>query len=88
MTRQYLCDRIKNENLPNLDAKFNYLKDQLLSCEGYSEDQMVHLKRAFAHFKSEIKQKRWIKAHYKENNFIKYNLSWLESTFEIVRRLK
>lgn len=73
---------MKNENLPNLDAKLNYLKDQLLSCEGYSEDQILKLKRSFAHFKSEIKQ-RWTKAHYKEDNFIKYNRSWLDGTFEL-----
>lgn len=82
MTRQYLFDRMKKENLPNLDAKLNYLKDQLLSSEGYNEDQIVKLKRSFAHFKSEIKQ-RWTKAQYKEDNFMKYNRSWLEGTFEI-----
>lgn len=82
VTRQYLFDRMKGENLPNLDAKLNYLKEQLFSCEGYSKGQIDSLKRNFAHFKSEIKQ-RWTKAHYKEENFLKYNLSWLEGTFEI-----
>ncbi|CAG4957690.1 unnamed protein product [Colias eurytheme] len=65
VTRQYLFDLMKIENLLNLDAKLNFLKDKLLSCEGYNEDQIVSLKRGFAHFKSEIKQ-RWAKAHYKE----------------------
>lgn len=73
---------MKKENLPNLDAKLKYLKDNLLSCEGYNEDQIVNLKRRFAHFKSEIKQ-RWTKAHYKEDKFIKNNQCWLEGTFEI-----
>lgn len=82
VTRQYLFDCMKKENLSNLDAKLNYLKDQLLSCEGYNEDQIINLKRSFAHFKSEIKQ-RWTKAHYKEDKFIKSNQSWLEGTFEI-----
>lgn len=73
---------MKNEHLPNFDAKLNYLKDQLLSREAYSEDQILKLKRSFAHFKSEIKH-RWTKAQYKEDNFIKYNRSWLDGTFEI-----
>ncbi|CAG4980697.1 unnamed protein product [Parnassius apollo] len=55
VTRQYLFDLMKNENLLNLDAKLNFLKDKLLSCEGYNEDQIVSLKRGFAHFKSEMK---------------------------------
>lgn len=28
VTRQYLFDRMKNENLPNLDDKLNYLKSK------------------------------------------------------------
>ncbi|CAG5030375.1 unnamed protein product [Parnassius apollo] len=41
VTRQYLFDLMKNENLLNLDAKLNFLKDKLLSCEGYNEDQII-----------------------------------------------
>lgn len=73
---------MKEENLPNFNEKLNYLKDVLLHCEGYNEDQIAKLKRDFAHFRSEIKQ-RWTKAHFKEDVFLKYNRSWLEGTFHI-----
>lgn len=82
VTRKYLFDRMKNENLPNLNARLDLLRDQLLSNEPYKEEQIVILKRNFACFKAEIKQ-RWIKAHYKEDVFLKSNQSWLEGTFEI-----
>lgn len=73
---------MKSANLPNLDAKLEYLKSELLSIEGYTKDQITSLKSNFAHFRSEVKS-RWAKAHYKENVFLKYNESWLEGTFAI-----
>ncbi|KAK5641968.1 hypothetical protein RI129_010515 [Pyrocoelia pectoralis] len=82
VTRQFLYDRIKNEDLPNLDAKLDFLRDQLFLEKPYNENQIDTLKRSLARFKSQIKQ-RWIKAHYKEDNFLKYNKSWLQGTFEI-----
>ena len=47
-----------------------------------TEEQIKTLKRNFSHFKSQIKQ-RWLKAHKKEDVFLKINHSWLEGTFEI-----
>lgn len=82
VTRKYLFDRMMKENLPYLEDKLNCLKEQLLSTEGYTQEQIQTLKRNFSHFKSEVKR-RWIKAHNKEDIFVQYNSSWLEGTFEI-----
>lgn len=82
VTRQYLYDRVKNADAPNFDAKLEFVRNQLLSEMHYKQNQILSLKRSFAHFKSEIKQK-WVKAHYKEDVFLKFNQSWLEGTFEI-----
>ena len=73
---------MQNLDLPSLEEKLNALKEQLVSCKDYTEDQIDNLKRNFAHFKSQIKE-RWLKAHKKEGVFLKYNQSWLEGTFEI-----
>lgn len=82
MTRKYLFDRMQSLDLSNLEDKLNFLKYQLKSGEGYTEDQTESLKCNFAHFKSQIKQ-RWLRAYKKEDIFHKNNHSWLEGTFEI-----
>lgn len=82
VTRQYLFDRICSFNLPSIEEKVNFLKEDLLSSEKYHEDQITSFKRRFAHFKSEIKQ-RWSKACKKEDVFRKSNEKWLQGTFEL-----
>lgn len=61
VTRKYLFDRLTQEKQPNFEDKLDFFKEQLLSCEGYTQDQIQTLKRNFAHFKSEMKR-RWVKA--------------------------
>lgn len=82
MTRKYLFDLLKGENLPNLDKKLESLKNRLISSEGLTDAEIDILKSDFAHFKSEVKR-RWTKAHYKEDQFLNNNQSWLEGTFAI-----
>lgn len=82
VTCKYLFDRMQSFDLPNLEEKLTFLTEELLSCEGYSEDQIKTLKRTFSHFKSQLRQ-RWLSAHKKEEVFRKYNDSWLEGTIEI-----
>lgn len=82
VTRKYLFDRMTSANLPNLEEKFDFLKVQLFSTEGYNNDQIETLKQNFAYFKSQFKS-RWTKAHNKEDVFLKYNESWLNGTFAI-----
>lgn len=82
MTRKSLFSRLMKEEIPHLEDKLNFLKERLLSCEAYTEDQIQTLKRNFAHFKSEVKR-RWVKAHNKKDVFVQYNSSWLDGTFEI-----
>lgn len=82
VTRKNLFYSIKAENSTDLDAKLNSFKNKLLSSESYTHDQIEKLKRDFAHFKSDLKN-RWTKAHNKEDVFLKYNHSWLEGTFAI-----
>lgn len=82
VTRKYLFDLMNNENLPNIEARLNFLKDQFMSIKGFSDNQIETLKSNFAHFKSEFKN-RWTKAHYKEAVFLKSNESWLNGTFAI-----
>lgn len=66
MTRKNLFYSIKAENSTGLDAKLNSFKNKLLSSESYTHDQIEKLKRDFAHFKSDLKN-RWTKAHNKED---------------------
>lgn len=73
---------MKNEDLPNLEEKLCFLKHQILSRDECTEDQYKQFKANFAHFKSDIKQ-RWLKAHKKEDIFLKNNCRWLEGTFEL-----
>lgn len=54
LTHQYLIDCICSFDLPNIDENFIFFKEELLSGQTYNEDQIVGLKRRFAHFKSEI----------------------------------
>uniref|UniRef100_A0A1E1WT91 Uncharacterized protein n=1 Tax=Pectinophora gossypiella TaxID=13191 RepID=A0A1E1WT91_PECGO len=77
-----MFDRVQSYDLPNLEEKLDSLRSHLLSSEDYTEEQIKTLKRNFSHFKSQIKQ-RWLKAHKKEDVFLKINHSWLEGTFEI-----
>lgn len=82
VTRKSLFDMMQNENLRNLEEKLCFLRNHLLTREDLTEDQLNKLKNNFAHFKSEMKQ-RWIKAHKKEEVFLKSNHLWLEGTFAI-----
>lgn len=65
VTRKSLFDKMKNENLRNLEEKLCFLRDHLFSQDNLTERQLHKLKHNFAHFKSEMKQ-RWIKSHKKE----------------------
>ncbi|XP_050301716.1 uncharacterized protein LOC126739931 [Anthonomus grandis grandis] len=82
VTRRNMFDRMQALGLPSLEEKLNSLKDQILSCDNFTEDQIESFKASFARFKSQTKQ-RWVKAHKKEDVFLKYNQSWLEGTIEI-----
>ncbi|CAG4918412.1 unnamed protein product [Colias eurytheme] len=82
VTRKYMFDRVQRYDLPNLEEKLDAFRSHLLSSDDYTQEQIVTLKRNFAHFKSQIKQ-RWLKAYKKEDIFLKTNHSWLEGTFEI-----
>ncbi|CAG9570194.1 unnamed protein product [Danaus chrysippus] len=82
VTRKSLFDKMKNENLRNLEEKLCFLRDHLLTQDNLSESQLNKLKRNFSHFKSEMKQ-RWIKSHKKEEVFLTNNHLWLEGNFEI-----
>lgn len=73
---------MQSYDLPNLEEKLDSFRDHLLSSESYAENQIESLKRNYVRFKSQIKQ-RWLKAHKKEDVFLKNNNSWLEGTFEI-----
>ncbi|XP_077286874.1 uncharacterized protein LOC143911733 isoform X2 [Arctopsyche grandis] len=82
VTRKYLYDQIKMQNLPTLSEKLNYYENHLLNCYGNNENAKKCLKRRFSNVKSQIKQ-RWLKANKHEDDFLKHNKSWLEGTFEI-----
>lgn len=80
--RKTLFDLMKSSGVPSIDGKLECLKNQLFAYKGYNKEQLASLKRNFAHFKSQFKQ-RWIKSHSKEETFLKYNDSWLQGTIEI-----
>lgn len=82
VTRKYLYDIMNGENLPNFDAKLNYLENHLLLNYGNTDEDMKDLKQRFSLFKSVLKDK-WAKCHRKEEAFLKNNESWLNGTFQI-----
>lgn len=82
VTRKYLYQIMKGENLPNFDAKINYLENHLLLKYGNTDEDIKDLKQRFSLFKSVLKEK-WAKCHRKEEAFLKNNDSWLNGTFQL-----
>lgn len=68
---------MRDQNLPNLDAKLNYLENHLLSNYGTTDDDLKTIKQRFTSFKAKLKE-RWVKSHRTEDDFLKYNESWLK----------
>lgn len=73
---------MQQQNLPNIEEKLEYLERDLLSCENYTEEQTKDIKHKFSYIKSEFKL-RWLKAHKKEDVFLKKNSNWLQGAFSI-----
>lgn len=73
---------MKDENLPNFDAKVNYLESHLLLNYGNTDQDIKDIKQRFSLFKSVLKDK-WAKCHRKEEVFLKNNESWLNGTFQL-----
>ncbi|KAK9688610.1 hypothetical protein QE152_g35188 [Popillia japonica] len=73
---------MKDENLPNFNAKVNYLESHLLLNYGKTGEDIKNLKQRFALFKVVLKEK-WEKSHRKEEAFLKNNESWLNGTFQL-----
>lgn len=73
---------MQEQDLPTFEAKINYLENDLLSCEDYSQDQKRDLKHKISYVKSEFKN-RWLKANRKQDKFLNDNADWLQGTFEI-----
>lgn len=82
MTRKYLYEQIKEQNLPSFSENLEKLENNLLECYGHTEESKKNLKRKFSNFKAQIKQ-RWITAKRREDLFLTQNQAWLEGTFEI-----
>lgn len=82
VTRKYLYQIMKDENLPNFNAKVNYLESHLLLHYGNTDEDIKDLKQRFSSFKAVLKDK-WVKCHRKEEAFLKSNESWLNGTFQL-----
>lgn len=54
VTRRYLYGIMRDQNLPNLDAKLNYLENHLLSNYGTTDDDLKTIKQRFTSFKSVV----------------------------------
>lgn len=77
---------MSDQDLPNLKAKFNYLENYLLSNYGTTDDDIKTIKQRFFTFKAKLREK-WVKCHRTEEDFLKYNDSWLNGTFELPIKL-
>lgn len=66
MTRHYLYDKMRLQDLPNLDEKFNYLENYLLTCYGRTPQNISSLKQRYLHYKRIMKEK-WSKAYRNED---------------------
>lgn len=82
MTRQYIFEQIRSQNLPTLNEKLDYYENFLLNRYGLNEEVKKAIKQRFSYVKFEIK-KRWAKANKHQDVFLKKKQSWLEGTFEI-----
>ncbi|CAH1988867.1 unnamed protein product [Acanthoscelides obtectus] len=82
VTRKSLFDRMQQQDLPNFNKKLEYLVNDLLLCNDYSDEEIKEIKHTFSYLKSEFKQ-RWIRAHKKEDVFLKNNDKWLQGHFSI-----
>ena len=82
ISRKRLYDKMQEQNLPNFEAKINYLENELLTHEDYSQNKIKELKRKISYIRSEF-IRRWSKANRQQAKFLKENADWLQGTFEI-----
>lgn len=59
---------MQEQDLPTFEAKINYLENDLLSCEDYSQDQKRDLKHKISYVKSE---KKMVKSKQKARQILK-----------------
>ncbi|KAL4708238.1 hypothetical protein ACJJTC_013807 [Scirpophaga incertulas] len=82
VTREYLFNKMQQQELHTFDEKVDYLANYLLTSDNFNEEQLKVLKHKISHFKSDLK-KKWLKANRILDKFITANATWLQGTFEI-----
>ena len=81
-SRSQLCEILKDCKGKSLEEKYLFLEEKLMKITNCPEEKKNVLSHSLKFFKSDYK-KKWIKASYKDERFIKNNENWLSSSIEL-----
>lgn len=76
---------MKTQSDLDINGKFEYAENYLISLDSYSEDEIKKIKRKFAIVKSEMKR-RWLAIKSRIELFEKKNENWLNGAFDIPKK--
>ncbi|CAI6352668.1 unnamed protein product [Macrosiphum euphorbiae] len=81
-SRSQLCEILKDCKGKSLEEKYLFLEEKLMKITNCPEEKKNVLSHSLKFFKSDYK-KKWIKASYQDERFIKNNENWLSSSIEL-----